>query len=267
MPIFMDRHDVSDALTAEIVAKMHQEDLKIQDQFNCKNFTYWFDGKRKMAFCMIEAPDKECVHELHTKAHGGGPNAIIEVSQEMVELFLGRIADPANLTDSPINIIDDSPFRTIMVVNIDLQSFENNGKIDRDNAVKTFRNNVSQTISDHNGQIVKLKENEALVSFTSVSKAVDAAVNLRNMLQRNLGRSADDPAFKIGITAGIPVTDKPKIFEETVETATRFCRIVKGHIIVSSAVKELYKDESPKQITKSKYLRYMTKADETFLNL
>ena len=28
MPIFMDRHDVSEAVTAENVAHLHQEDLK-----------------------------------------------------------------------------------------------------------------------------------------------------------------------------------------------------------------------------------------------
>lgn len=36
MPIYMDRHDVSPAFTAEAVAHLHQEDLKIQDQFNCR---------------------------------------------------------------------------------------------------------------------------------------------------------------------------------------------------------------------------------------
>jgi hypothetical protein len=30
MPIYMDRHNVSEAVTAEVVAQIHQEDLKIQ---------------------------------------------------------------------------------------------------------------------------------------------------------------------------------------------------------------------------------------------
>ena len=80
----MDRHDVSDSVTAETVARVHQEDLKVQDQFNCRGFTYWFDGKRKMAFCLIEAPDMESV------------------------------------TDSSLNVIDDAPFRTIMVISLRL---------------------------------------------------------------------------------------------------------------------------------------------------
>lgn len=46
----MDRHDVSESVTAEIVAELHQKDLKIQHKFNCKGLTYWFDDKRKTAF-------------------------------------------------------------------------------------------------------------------------------------------------------------------------------------------------------------------------
>jgi AraC-like DNA-binding protein len=265
MPIFMDRHDVSDSLTAEIVAKMHQEDLKIQDQFNCKNFTYWFDGKRKMAFCLIEAPDRESVTELHTKAHGGGPNAIIEVSSEIVELFLGRIADPANLTGEKLNVINDSPFRTIMVISLDLQSYEGS-KSNGQNTIELFRRNVIETVAETDGRIVRQPQNGYLVSFDSVTKAVDAAMNLASILQQGVFRSADKSAIKIGLTAGIPVTDKPKIFEETIETAMRFCRIVKGRIIISSTVKELYESESAKRLTTNKHMRYMSKSDETFLN-
>lgn len=61
MPIFMDRHDVSDEVTAENVAQLHQEDLKIQHKFNCRGLTYWFDGVRKTAFCLVEAPNKEAL--------------------------------------------------------------------------------------------------------------------------------------------------------------------------------------------------------------
>lgn len=67
MPIYMDRHDVSEEVTAENVAQLHQEDLKIQHQFGCNALTYWFDDKRKMASCLIEAPDEKTVEEMHNK--------------------------------------------------------------------------------------------------------------------------------------------------------------------------------------------------------
>jgi len=61
MPIYMDRHDLSETVTAEKIAELHQEDLKIQRQFDCRGLTYWFDGKRKTAFCLIEAPDAKSI--------------------------------------------------------------------------------------------------------------------------------------------------------------------------------------------------------------
>ena len=73
MPLYMDRHDVSKEVTAEIVADLHQKDLKIQHKFNCKGLTYWFDDKRKTAFCLVEAPNKAALKEMHDQAHGEFP--------------------------------------------------------------------------------------------------------------------------------------------------------------------------------------------------
>ncbi|NNK21570.1 MAG: DUF4242 domain-containing protein, partial [Flavobacteriaceae bacterium] len=36
MPIYMDRHDIPDEIKPEHVAKMHQEDLKVQHLYGCK---------------------------------------------------------------------------------------------------------------------------------------------------------------------------------------------------------------------------------------
>lgn len=42
----MVRHDVSKEVTAEIVAQLHQEDLKVQEEFNCRGLTYWYDDQK-----------------------------------------------------------------------------------------------------------------------------------------------------------------------------------------------------------------------------
>lgn len=60
----MDRHDVSKSVTAENVAQLHKEDLKIQEQFSFLGLTYWFDDIKKIAFCLVEAPDKESMHNM-----------------------------------------------------------------------------------------------------------------------------------------------------------------------------------------------------------
>jgi hypothetical protein len=112
----MDRHDVSEYVTAENVAQLHQEDLKIQKQFNCRGLTYWFDDIKKIAFCLIEAPDKESIHNMHNNAHGEVPNLILEVDEHIVESFLGRIEDPEKSSSADLNIINDPAQRTLMVV-------------------------------------------------------------------------------------------------------------------------------------------------------
>ncbi len=122
MPIYMDRHDVSESVTAEKIAELHQEDLKVQRLFECRGLTYWFDDKRKTAFCLIEAPDKNAIVEMHTKAHGDVPHSIIEVEPSIVESFLGRIEDPKRARDTGLNIINDPAFRTIMVISVNRQS-------------------------------------------------------------------------------------------------------------------------------------------------
>ncbi|MGN6533412.1 MAG: DUF4242 domain-containing protein, partial [Ginsengibacter sp.] len=110
MPIYMDRHDVSEMVTAEIVAQLHQKDLRIQDQFQCRGLTYWFDEKRKTAFCLVEAPTEKAIQSMHHFAHGEVPNKIIEVDPKIVESFLGRIADPHKAKENTLTIINDPAF-------------------------------------------------------------------------------------------------------------------------------------------------------------
>ena len=96
MPIFMDRHEVSESVSAESVAQLHKEDLKIEKQFNCRGLTYWYDDIKKLAFCLVEAPNKESIHNMHNHAHGEIPHVILEVDENIVESFLGRIEDPGS---------------------------------------------------------------------------------------------------------------------------------------------------------------------------
>ena len=81
MPIYMDRHDIPEEITAEHVAQMHQEDLKVQHLYGCKGMTYWCDEHRRTAFCLIEAPNEQAIKDMHNNAHGEVPHKIIEVNK------------------------------------------------------------------------------------------------------------------------------------------------------------------------------------------
>lgn len=268
MPIYMDRHDVSETVTAENVAQLHQEDLKIQDQFGCRGLTYWFDGKRKTAFCLIEAPDVKAIQKMHNQAHGQVPHNIIEVDASIVESFLGRIEDPVKAQNTALNIINDPAFRTIIVIALFRLSLIQNDSAQFKSSLHNYNNAVLKLLNVYEGQVVKQTEKHFLVSFKSVSNAVHAAFDVQLLFKdfRN-DMNNNKILLKIGLSAGVPVTEKKLIFEDTIKLAERMCKNIKGEIIVSSEVKELYNSENSNDLSEGESRFFLTQTDEKFLTL
>ena len=268
MPIYMDRHDVSETVTAEIVAQLHQQDLKIQDQFGCRGLTYWFDDKRKTAFCLIEAPAKKAIQKMHQFAHGEVPNKIIEVDPHIVESFLGRIEDPQKAKDKSLNIINDPAFRTVMVIGLRSVAKKQTDPAKYKSSFFNYSQEILKLLQVYEGTIVKKTENYFLVSFKSVSKAVNAAIDIRSAFNDPRNQLINENIiFKIGLSAGAPVTEKKLFFEDTIKLAERMCKAIKGEIIVSSEVKELYNSENSQALMNGENLFSLTPTDENFLTL
>ncbi|MEO5649212.1 MAG: nickel-binding protein [Ginsengibacter sp.] len=268
MPIYMDRHDVSETVTAENVAQIHQEDLKIQDQFGCRGLTYWFDDKRKTAFCLIEAPHAQAIQKMHNEAHGQVPNQVIEVDANIVESFLGRIEDPVKAQNTALNIINDPAFRTIMVVSLRQQSLVQNDAAQLKSSLHHYTNAVLKLLKIYKGTPVKQTENYFLISFKSVSNAIHAALDIQLLFKDfRTGINNENIFLKIGLSAGVPVTKKKSFFEEAIKLAERMCSIIKGEIIVSSEVYELYHSENSNVLDKEESLFSLTQPDESFLTL
>lgn len=267
MPIFMDRHDVSEFVTAENVAQLHQEDLKIQHQFGCRGITYWFDDNRKTAFCLIEAPNAKAIEEMHRQAHGEVPNSIIEVEATLVESFLGRLEDPKKPQEAELHIINESAFRTIMCITLNQLEVKQNDA-QQSAWLQNYGNAVSNLLTKYEGRLVKRTDNHFLISFKSVSNAVHAAQEI-HLLFKDAGKKTinNTTSLKVGLNAGVPVTQKQSIFEDTVKLAERMCKAVKGEIIISSVVKELYNSENATPLQEGKHLFTLSKTDEQFLSL
>jgi len=268
MPIYMDRHDVSETVTAENVALLHQADLKIQDQFGCRGLTYWFDEKRKNAFCLIEAPDAMAIHKMHDQAHGKVPHSVIEVDISIVESFLGRIADPEKAKNTALNIINDPAFRTIMVISLKRLSLIQNDPVQSKSLLNNYNNAILSLLNNYEGMPVKQTENYFLVSFKSVSNAVHASLDIQSLFKDlSHGVRNDKILLKIGLNAGLPVTEKQLIFEDTIKLAERMCKTIKGEIIVSSEVRELYNSENLNALAEEGKILFLTQTDEKFLTL
>lgn len=269
MPIFMDRHDVP-GITAEDVAKAHRDDLKIQEKYNCKALTYWFDKDRGTAFCLIEAPDKQAVKSMHTESHGLIPHRITEVESGLVEAFLGRMEDPKpNQSDSSSGLLvfEDPAFRAIMA--IDFKKVTNIlSKTDhtaKRKHLKNYKKIIQIQVHEFGGREVKWPYEGVVASFSSVPNAVKCAINTQKRL--NEYNSDVNLLPGIGLHAGEPLTDKTDFFEDTIQLAKRLSHIATGgKIHVSSTIRELYQKEELEELSERKDLKSLSSKEEQFLN-
>lgn len=259
----MDRHEIPATITAEDIAKMHQADLKIEHEFNCRGLTYWCDEERKTAFCLVEAPNAQAVHDMHDHAHGKVPHSIIEVEGTIVESFLGRISDPVKAQKTELNIINEPAFRILMVTELKRVSLKNSGSKQFNDAIHEYSKSATRIINDFKGSIVKQKTNYFLTSFNSVTDAILCSMAIKKDL--NVQKDSDIK-LNIGLSAGIPVTDKKGIFEDTIKEAEYLCDVAKGQISITSEVKELYESENMNVSIDENKIAALSPADEVFLS-
>ncbi|MGC1205050.1 MAG: nickel-binding protein [Flavobacteriaceae bacterium] len=262
MPIYMDFHDVPQGITAKHVAEMHQADLKIEHKYNCRGLTYWCDEKRQTAFCLIEAPNKKAIIELHKEAHGDIPQRIIEVNDTIVESFLGRIEDPEKSQNTKLNIINDSAFRTLMVVNIKKNVLRTENIETLHAAIRGYNKSIINIVNNQNGRVVKHEANSFLMSFTSVTNAVKSAIKIQELYNCVI---TPDLEFNIGISAGIPVTKNESIFEDTIKEASYLCYTINGKILLSPEVIDLYESENRNHPINIKEVKSLTVVEKEFL--
>ena len=261
----MDRHDGLEA-TAKSVAEAHQLDLEIQSHFDCKALTYWFDEGKRIAFCLIEGPNKKAVEEMHRNSHGLIPNKIIEVRSDMVEYFLGRISDPESVKKSK-EFINETAYRTIMY--IDCKHILTNLKLDRKNEtglVTSLNKIISPAIKKYDGIEVKINSEGLMASFTSVSKSLKCALQIQEDIRQANKKSKSCKIFvSIGLSMGYPITDKEDFFGETVLLAKRLSEIANSHNIVLS---NDFRNELERKDTHlaKEFIRITNPTEEKFLN-
>ena len=264
----MDRHDIPHGITAKHVAEMHQEDLKVQHLYGCKGMTYWCDDSRMTAFCLIEAPNRKALQDMHNHAHGDVPHSIIEVDGKIVESFLGRIEDPESIKSKELELIDETAFRFIMVASLENLYLNNGDSFNTKTELLNFKESIAGIIDDFDGRVVQSKSDCFLGSFTSVSKAVSCALEVQTGFKEFIGiNNITNINLQIGLSAGVPVTRKESLFEDAIRVAERFCNTVKGQIVLSSEIKELYKSENSNVFVDSKFIKTLHPSDEKFLNI
>ncbi|MFS4469253.1 nickel-binding protein [Maribacter sp. 2210JD10-5] len=267
MPIYMDLHIVPGVI-AEHVAQAHQEDLKIQGNYGCRVMTYWVDEAHGSAFCLLEAPDKESVIEMHNDAHGLIPHEIIEVNSGIVQAFLGRIKYPENHSvsvDTGLKIFNDPAFRIILVITtIKAKLLEHDlGTAKAREVLYEFTKNVKQQIAKHEGRLVEMEGEGFVVSFISASQGINCALGIQN----EVAGLSEEIGLGMSLNAGLPVDKSDRLFGTTIKFARHLCTIADSNqIVLASIVDELNKSDRQND-QRLERVKSMTIGEEKFLEL
>jgi AraC-like DNA-binding protein len=242
----MDVHIVP-GVKAKNVAEAHQKDLLHQEEYGCKCMTYWIDEERENIFCLIEAPDKEAVEEMHGKAHGLIPNKIIEVKSTLVKSFLGRIYDPeeAEVSNDGLKVFADPSFRILLITKTTDPNLLKHKLGDEkanellNNHIKIIRKNQLQ----HGGAEAEHEGVGFIISFSTAAKAVACAVAIQKDMQDSMANALN---FRIAINGGEPVEKSNKLFGDTIQFGiSMFAFAGKFKIAMASSIKELVSKDFP----------------------
>ena len=242
MPLYMDRHDIPGATAAD-VAHAHQQDLRIQDDFDCRAITYWFDEQRGMAFCLIEAPNEQAVRDMHDTAHGLVPHQIIEVQSNVVESFLGRIRDPESSDGErgQASPIDEPALRAVLV--LDLRS-ACGSRFPADEHRLTrgveLRTPMLELLRRFGGGVVEWSGSGGVASFADPLQAIGCGLEFLSS-SRDAWPGATTQKFcaRIGISVGQPLSRDAALFSDTIRSARRLSEIApEGKILLSPSMKE-----------------------------
>jgi AraC-like DNA-binding protein len=260
----MDVHIVP-GVKSKDVAEAHRQDLLHQDEYGCNCMTYWIDEKRESIFCLIEAPEKEAVKEMHRKAHGLVPHKIIEVSSSIVESFLGRIYDPedAKFSQDGLKVFADPSFRILLVTTITdpVLLYHHLGYDKANEMIQRHNDVVRKNISGFEGSEVENSGVGFIVSFISASKAVSCALSIQKELKSS---EAETLGFKIGINGGEPIEKSNRLFGDTIHFANYLASIAgSGQIAISSNVRELAQKDHFQN--NNNHLLFLTPPDELIL--
>jgi len=236
MALFLDRHKTPGA-TATDIAAAHELDLAVQDKYQVRYVTYWFDDSDGTVFCLAEGPDRQSLEAVHREAHGLVADNIIEVGNGPINAFLGEI--PRHAAGQAYV---ESAVRVILFTDL-CDSTRQTQELGDDGFMCLLREHdeiVRAALQKQAGREVKHMGDGIMASFTSVSAAVESAIDMQCALRhRNAG--AERPIhLRIGISVGEPVTERDDLFGAAVQLSARLCGAASpGGISVSTAVREL----------------------------
>ena len=242
MPLYMDRHEgVTE--TPEEIAQIHLKDLEVQNKYGVRYVTYWIEAEAQQAFCLVDAPNKEAAEAVHREAHGDSiANEIIEVTQRVVEEFMGKIADtPAAIDPATTDTVP--ALRTILFTDMESSTAitQRLGDASAMELLRTHNALIRDALKAHSGREIKHTGDGVMASFFSVSGAVECAIAIQKTLAAHNEENLGNPILvRIGLNAGEPVAEDQDLFGAAVQLASRICDCAEpSRILVANVIREL----------------------------
>lgn len=272
MPLFMDYHNMPD-VTVEDVKSAHIADEKVQDKYGVTYHQFWVNQKSGAVFCLMEGPDKEACEAVHREAHGHIACAIVEVAHGFYHAMMGENHKLEHGHVVRSDGSEDLGYRNVLVAHV-----QGNTTIESPDDYKHLRvplkakRLIQEKIVKFSGRHVKLlmDDNIAGVFDTSLD-AVRCALEIQRELLFYKGGIENNEewniSFRVGLSAGMPLTEHDDFFGETIRLAYRICNIAQpDQVLISSLVYELCDDEIDSNTKEEFLLKILEPSEEAFIS-
>jgi len=242
--MYMDVHRNAQGVTRAELEAAHKTDLELQDKYEARYITYWWNQEAGHIFCLVEAPSREAANAVHRDGHGLVAESMIEVEPWTVDAMMhlrqddlpfGQVIPDTNAPDSGLRAImfTDLAGSTAMMTSLgDKAAHEH---------LATHNRMLSACIEEFMGRRVKPTGDGFLATFSSVSRAVACTVAIQQRFaEHNATNSGPVLEVRIGLSAGEPVEDSDDLFGVAVNLAARVCaNAPAGSIHTVNVVREL----------------------------
>lgn len=265
MPLYMDYHKFS-AVTIEDVKNAHLADEKVQDKYGVTYRQFWVNEKAGFVFCLMEGPDREACEAVHREAHGMMACAIVEVDPQYYSQLMGSDfkLDKGHVLRP--DGTEDLGYRNVLVANI-----QGNTEIKTPDEYKNLRvpgeakRLIVSTVLKYRGRFAAPMRDDNLVAvFDASIDAVRCGMEIQRELLNRINADDDkwNVVFRIGLSAGQPLTETTDFFEEAVRLAHRICNIAaENQVLLSSLIHELCRNEGGDE-PKERFLLRILHPDE-----
>ncbi|MDX8338853.1 DUF4242 domain-containing protein [Draconibacterium sp. IB214405] len=263
MPYFIDSHELNGEPPTELIAQKHLRDIKVQHRYNCRKLGYWFDDVRRIAFCLFEAPNRECIQQLHEQEHRNIPNRIFEVDSRIIDFLLKQFEIQTENLKVDFSDIATQQLITILALSIDSNELYGAKIGERRSTQKMFKRMVAAYADHFKGTIINRDQYTSQITFDSVTTTVNCALKMHKEFSLSLKDLLPNLHFKMGIS-GCFNNDNGE-FQQALKLAKRLCYVSNSKILVTLEVRNMFQSESMKVVIKSDRIKTVSPDEMQFL--